>query len=396
MHYTKIQNGKPKFIAYTSKRLPEAAKSYSITELELCGLAINIVSFSHLLKRVDFDAIIDHLALTHIIKSKMELATTRIKRLLELISSYSFNLYYMKGKDMILSDFLSRQNNDDSNPNEMIPILFDMYKILENNFNNFDKNNNFGNSKLFNSTVFSSKTSGTKLLEVHGIQKGLDPNLRPEKQHTLPKQGKLEKPQIGQGRAGSKRKKPDPINQAIKHPSEMSQEIPGRTKIVTGKTNSIQSTNGIRDRLINNNPFMPGVPFHPHLLLRNPKQQPIKQNIQGINPNPNINLYFEENSPFQEGIMLETFQRPDKSFFQNPKELGDLIHKENLVHKLLPKQTDIDKILEVIQRKVLKGTHLPVEVKEIQVGYLYSPYFKDLYLYLSQNKLPSSKSAIRK
>ena len=102
-----IQNGKPKLIADVSKRLPEAAKSYSITELELCGLAINIVSFSHLLKRVDFDAIVDHLALTHIIKSKMEPATTRIKRLLELISSYSFNLYYKKGKDMILSDFLS-------------------------------------------------------------------------------------------------------------------------------------------------------------------------------------------------------------------------------------------------------------------------------------------------
>ena len=37
----------------------------------------------------------------------------------------------MKGKDMISSDFLSQQNNDDSNPNEIIPILFDMYKILE-------------------------------------------------------------------------------------------------------------------------------------------------------------------------------------------------------------------------------------------------------------------------
>ena len=71
-----------------------------------CGLAINIASFAHLLKRVDFDAIVDHLSLTHIIKSKMELATTRIKRLLELISSYSFNLYYMKGKDMILDDFI--------------------------------------------------------------------------------------------------------------------------------------------------------------------------------------------------------------------------------------------------------------------------------------------------
>ena len=73
-----IQNGKPKLIAYASKRLPEAAKSYSITELELCGLAINMASFFHLLKRVDFDAIVDHLALVHIIKSKMEPATTRI------------------------------------------------------------------------------------------------------------------------------------------------------------------------------------------------------------------------------------------------------------------------------------------------------------------------------
>ena len=74
-----IRNGKPKLIAYASKRLPEAAKNYSITELELCGLAINIASFSHLLKRVDFDVIVDHLSLTHIIKSKAEPATARIK-----------------------------------------------------------------------------------------------------------------------------------------------------------------------------------------------------------------------------------------------------------------------------------------------------------------------------
>ena len=57
---------------------------------------------------------------------------------------------------------------------------------------------------------------------------------------------------------------------------------------------------------------------------------------------------------------------------------------------------DIDKILKIIQRKVLKGTHSPIKIKEIQAGYLCSPYFKDLYLYLSQNKLPSSKVAIRK
>ena len=71
----------------------------------MCGIAINIESFAHLLKRVDFDDIVDHLALVHVLKSKTEPATTRIKRLVEVLSAYSFNLYYMKGKDMILSDF---------------------------------------------------------------------------------------------------------------------------------------------------------------------------------------------------------------------------------------------------------------------------------------------------
>ena len=163
----------------------------------------------------------------------------------------------------------------------------------------------------------------------------------------------------------------------------------------------MHTTNNANDRMVNNNPFIPDVPFHMDPLLR-PKQ-PFRQNIthkqnsqNEQNISPNINFDFEENSPFQEGIMSETFQRPDKSFFQNPKELGDLINKGNFIHKYLLKQMDIDKILEVIQRKVLRGTHLPKEVKEIQAGYLCSPYFKDLYSYLSQNKLPSLKSAIRK
>ena len=187
--------------------------------------------------------------------------------------------------------------------------------------NNFDKyNDNFGNKIYLIQTCSQAKMSGTKLPEVHGVEKGLGPNLRPEKQHTIPKQVKSERLQMGQGRAGSKRKKPDPINQAINQSSDVTQEIPGRSKIVTGKTNSIHSTNSTSDRLINNNnPFMPDVPLHPDLLLSTPKQQTIKQNAQEINPNPNINFDFEENSPFQEGIILETFQRLDKLFFSKPR-----------------------------------------------------------------------------
>ena len=82
--------------------------------------------------------------------------------------------------------------------------------------------------------------------------------------------------------------------------------------------------------------------------------------------------------------------------FKNQKNEMYLINTGNLIQKFLPKEADIDKILKVIQRKVLKGTHFPVEIKEIQVRYLNSSHFKDICLYLSQNKLPTSKAAIRK
>ena len=91
---------------------------------------------------------------------------------------------------------------------------------------------------------------------------------------------------------------------------------------------------------------------------------------------------FEENSPYQECVISEMYQRPDKSYYKEPPELQGLVSSGKLVHKFLPKQADTDKILKIIQRKGLKGTHLPVAVKEIQAGYLISPFFIDLYLYL--------------
>ena len=133
---------------------------------------------------------------------------------------------------------------------------------------------------------------------------------------------------VGWGRARSRRKRPDPINHAINQPSNLSQEIPGGTKIETRKTNCLHSTdpthyiNNADDRIPNNNPLMPDAAFHPGPILRLPPK-PIKQNVQSSQNikdiNPNINFDFKENSTFQEGIISETFQRPDKSFFRNLK-----------------------------------------------------------------------------
>ena len=80
---------------------------------------------------------------------------------------------------MILSEFLLQQKNDDSNPHEIIPISFNMCQILD---------DNYYNKKYLIQTRSQAKSSGIKLSEVHGVGKNLDPNLKPEIQHAIPKQ----------------------------------------------------------------------------------------------------------------------------------------------------------------------------------------------------------------
>ena len=85
----------------------------------------------------------------------------------------------------------------------------------------------------------------------------------------MSKQGKLERPQVGQGRAGLRRRKPDDINQPTNQPLDVTQGIPRGAKIETRKTNSAQGTNSTCDRSVNNNnPFLPDVTLHQDPLIK--------------------------------------------------------------------------------------------------------------------------------
>ena len=125
------QRGKYHLIAYYSKRLPEAVANYSISELELTGVMANVAAFKHLLRNVNFHVYCDHSALVHILKAKREPPTLRLKKLIENLSEYKFDIYFLKGKEMHISDFLSRHPDDEGSPNEIIPIAF-MLKELGN------------------------------------------------------------------------------------------------------------------------------------------------------------------------------------------------------------------------------------------------------------------------
>ena len=308
-----IQNEKPKLIVYSSKRLPEAACNYSITELEMCGLAINIASFAHLLRKVDFDAVVDHLAITQIMRSKVELATNRIKRLLGVLSVYSFNLYYIKGKDMILSNFLSRQDLGDEDTKEIIPISFNMKSVLQNKHYSVNKNK----EKYMVQTRSQTKASGVQLPEVHGSRKRLDPHKILEKQpQPITGLDVERKPRIGQGRAGVRRKAlplldPGQGTSASK-PITISDEI--------GPTipKSIVETLSCEMLPLYLVPQNRPPPKPPDNLSK-------KKEVEGSKTEIEVNL------PFQESIISEVYERPDKSYLQELIELEDLIDTNNII-----------------------------------------------------------------
>ena len=280
-----VQDGKPKLIAYASKRMPEAARNCSIAELEMCGLAISIASFAHLLKRVDFGAVVDHLAITHIMKSKMEPATNRIKRWLEILSSYSFNLYYIKGKDMILNDFLSRQIEDDSNQHEIIPISFNIREILQENYHNIiiwcrqgHKQNAQENAPTLQSTKPVTQRATAKIARIP---------IKTEKE-----------------------------KDSIPLPSRVDQQPPKGIVIPMGA-------------------LIPSIGMQPNVRL--PSKPP---NVDNTTTSPNLgpepNVDFEEKSPHQEGIITEMYVVPDQSYLEQLQELIKLVNTSKVVYMYLP------------------------------------------------------------
>ena len=284
---------------------------------------------------------------------------------------------------MILSDFLSRQGIERSNPHEIIPISFDMKAILNDKYYNVGRE-----SKYLVQTHSQVKERGIRSPEVHGAEKGVDPDLKSEwivgKSQKMAQKSRLEQDREDPSAQGqtqfternhvvSEQRKDtsvSQINQGINRSIEQGRDTTPKYEISPRVTETQASSYS--------DPVIKPPPRPPDRLVQNDGQTNLDIDLE-------INKDFEENSPYQEGVISEIYQRPDTSQLVDPPELTDLIDTDKVVQKYLPKQTDIDKIWKVIQRKVLKGTHLPLTIKEIQAGYLNSPYCKDLYLYLRIN-----------
>ena len=113
-------------IGYHSKRLPQSAKNFGVSELEMTGLLVNIHGFMKLLHNRCFEVLIDHKAIEYMIKSRTESPTTRLKTLLLKLSEYTIDLKYQKGSEMHTSNTLGRLQNIADTPDnkDVIPLNF--------------------------------------------------------------------------------------------------------------------------------------------------------------------------------------------------------------------------------------------------------------------------------
>ena len=161
------------------------------------------------------------------------------------------------------------------------------------------------------------KASGVQLPEVHGSKKRLDPHKIPEKQPQPIIESDVErKPRIGQGRAGVRRRALPPFD----------------PKQGTSASKPIIISDGIESKMPKSIMEIPRIEMLPPYLvpqIRPPPKPPDNSSKKQVAESLKIEI--EENSPFQESIISEVYERPDKSYFQEPIELKDLIDTNNIV-----------------------------------------------------------------
>ena len=396
-----MQEGKTKLIGYASKTLPKACSRYSVTELEMTGLLVNMNLWKNMLKHREFDAAVDHVAVTQIMKAKTEPATTRIMRLLDRLSAYSFNLYYVKGRDMILADYLSRHRNKDLDPSELIPISFCCLSVFRSLLETEH------GLEVYNiGTRSCIKASGEKPPEVHGADKPLDPNLKPEHQS----RSKL--PSI----VGTKTptKSPTKTQTPKKSPRKsvtISEDPPEEIPTITNAENPMQDfgeTNARTPQVMTTpvskslspvkptNQISPRKALSSHSERDDEKENDIETLRRKYRKALNPTLIEGIDVGDSEEVLDPQIRIPNQSDFEIPPPLQEIVDPSKITHKFLPKQGDIDRLIKQINEKVLRDTNLNLNLRDLRAAYLQSPHFRDIYLNLSQNRVPLGKGAAKR
>ena len=334
-------------------------------------------------------------------KAKTEPETTRIIRLLDRLSAYSFNLYYVKGRDMILADYLSRHRNKDLDSSELIPISFCCLNVFRSLLET-----EHGLEVYSIGTRSSTNASGEIPPEVHGADKPLDPNLKPEHQSKskLPSIVGNKTPIKYPTRTQTPKRSPRKSVTISEDPSEeipiTSHENDPLQDLGDTLTDTPQVVTKPVSRLLP--PTNPITQMSPKRVLSSiPERDDERENKienlrrkyrKALNPTPTEGIDVGDS----EEVLDPQIRIPDQSDFELTPPLQDIVDPSKITHKFLPKQGEIDRLINQINKKVLRDTKLSMNLRDLRAAYLQSPHFRDIYLNLTQNKVPLGKGAAKR
>ena len=398
------QKGRYRLIAYFSKKLPLSAQRHSISELELTGTYANVLAFKHLLRNVHFTLYCDHSALVHIMNGKKEPPTLRLKKLIENLSDFKFDIKFLRGKDMFVSDFLSRHPDSEESCNDpIIPVAFLMKEIeLPQHSPKFL---DWLNIMLDNREMVAYKESPFKECKCERIMNMNEPFQVLTR--SMAKTVKADVPAMYPLKGDHK--KPEKSQIGIIEVKDTDEAGQGEIQIIPNQQPDIEDNimaeiDNVNIPDIVSRPVAQKVPKVNMTGLQVPPElnepipmKPVKKATSMINYDPiltpvNIDVTLRgQLPPFDmeksfDAIQTSVEQYPDlESLFREDKSLFKPGTEISLFMKHIPKQKELDKFVNYLKQRVIHDCNVPLSVKELKAEYHVDPYFKDIVKYLEKD-----------
>ena len=398
------QKGRYRLIAYFSKKLPLSAQRYSISELELTGIYANVLAFKHLLRNVHFTLYCDHSALVHIMNGKKEPPTLRLKKLIENLSDFKFDIKFLRGKDMFVSDFLSRHPDGEESCNDpIIPVAFLMKEIeLPQHSPKFL---DWLNTMLDSREMVAYKESPFKECKCERIMNMNEPFQVLTR--SMAKTVKADVPAMYPLKGDHKKPEKSQIGIIeVKDAEEVGQDEvqmvpnqqPNTENNIMADIDNVNIPEIVSRSVAQNMPKvnMTGLQVPP--VLNEPiPMKPVKRGTPVINYDQiltpvNIDVTLRgQLPPFDmeksfDAIQTSVEQYPDlERLFREDKPLFKPGTEISLFMKHIPKQKELDKFVNYLKQRVIHDCKVPLSVKELKAEYHIDPYFKDIVKYLERD-----------
>ena len=407
------QNGRRVIVAYFSAVMPEPAKRYSATEIELCGLKKAIIHFQYLLKYSKFSVIMDHSALKRILGSKKQAKTNRIQKYLEELSDFTFDFKHSSGKNMFISDFLSRFSapNYDEEP---IPYLTSIKHVTDSNYMAYlDKVCQYdpvsgkalcdGENHAFPVTRSVTRQQGIVLPPLFDSA----PPARKRSSTPPPTPQPKPPPAVGPVRRGRGRPRKTAAPPPEQLPPEQIDPVPDRQTaaprvVSVSKRLPDRSPSSAAEPPLTYHPFrdrnVPPPNAYSRPRTRRATQLDLDKGIETLGRPREVEQTSAGAIPQFDAIpqVSEVLEPPiPREHFPSLQPLFDdpIRDVRFKSRKDVPSQDHLDKIIRLLEHKTAHEYNLPFSLKELTKAQRKDPFFSKFIQYLESDHLPSNATA---